>query len=192
MAGSRDREDEPLDTGARAGGREAPPASVDEALARARDHALAAAAELGGAARALLDAASLSATGAPSEAHLALRLVSRGIEELVRVLGRSQRAPASLLNALADALDAEIARWQERADEDAEARAVLRAYLGVREILWELGVRRRPAQQGRGSGEPPRGRAQGRHAAGDAGAETPTRRRHATARPRLQRVPVEG
>jgi hypothetical protein len=164
---------------------------VDEALGRAREHAVAAAVELGAAARALLDAASLSATGAPSEAHLGLRLLSRGIEELVRALGRSRRAPASLLDALADALDAEIARWEERADEDPEARAVLRAYLGVREILWELGVRRRPAQEAQAAGKA-RAREQGRHATGDGAGEIPTRRRDAKTRPRLQRVPVEG
>jgi hypothetical protein len=191
MADSGERGEEPRGTHDPAGARETPPASVNEALARAREHALAAAVELGAAARALLDAASLSATGAPSEAHLGLRLLSRGIEELVRALGRSRRAPASLLDALADALDAEIARWEERADEDPEARAVLRAYLGVREILWELGVRRRPAQDAQGAGKE-RARAQGRPAAGDGGGEIPTRRRHATARPRLQRVPVEG
>jgi len=166
----------------------APPASVEEALGRAREHALTAAMELGAAARALLDAASISATGAPSEAHLGLRLVSRALEELVRALGRSRRAPASLMEALADALDAEIARWEQRGDEDPEARAVLRAYLGVREILWELGVRRGPAQNGRG---PARGRGEARRGA-DGGAEMPTPRRPAAARPRLQRVPVEG
>ena len=32
-------------------------------------------------------------------------------------------------------------RWEERARDDSDARSVLRAYLGMREILWELGVR---------------------------------------------------
>ena len=191
MARSWDREDGAPTGRARERAGEASPASVEEALARAREHALAAAMELGGAARALLDAASISATGAPSEAHLGLRLVSRALEDLVRALGRSRRAPASLLEALADALDAEIARWEQRADEDPEARAVLRAYLGVRELLWELGVRRRPAQQQRGAGAPRR-RGEARRATGDAGAENPTPRRPAATRPRLQRVPVEG
>ena len=40
-----------------------------------------------------------------------------------------------------DALDAEIARWETKARQDADARAVLRAFLGVRELLWELGMR---------------------------------------------------
>ncbi|MGH7286571.1 MAG: hypothetical protein ACREI8_00945, partial [Myxococcota bacterium] len=35
-----------------------------------------------------------------------------------------------------------IARWEERARQDGEARAVLRAFLGVRELLWEFGIRR--------------------------------------------------
>ena len=42
---------------------------------------------------------------------------------------------------MVEALDAEIARWEERAKTDDDARAMLRAYLGLREILWELGVR---------------------------------------------------
>jgi hypothetical protein len=46
-----------------------------------------------------------------------------------------------LLRSIAEALDAEVARWQARAESDPEARAVLRAFLGLRELLWEFGIR---------------------------------------------------
>jgi hypothetical protein len=45
------------------------------------------------------------------------------------------------MNAVLQALDQEITRWQERSLTDVEARAVLRTFLGLREILWEFGVR---------------------------------------------------
>jgi hypothetical protein len=47
-----------------------------------------------------------------------------------------------LLDSIADALDAEIVRWEQLAADDLEARSVLRAFLGLRELLWEFGVRR--------------------------------------------------
>ena len=53
-------------------------------------------------------------------------------------------------------LDAEIARWENCSKDNADARAVLRAYLGVREVLWELGLRRpeRSDEPGAASGPP--------------------------------------
>jgi hypothetical protein len=45
------------------------------------------------------------------------------------------------MDEVAAALDAEIARWEASSRDDPEARAVLRAFLGVREILWEVGLR---------------------------------------------------
>jgi hypothetical protein len=80
-----------------------------------------------------------------------------------------------LLAAIAEALDAEIARWELRAQDDADARAVLRAFLGMRELLWEFGVRRSQA------GGPPRE---------DEAIHRPAPARRA--RPRVQRVRVEG
>ena len=35
----------------------------------------------------------------------------------------------------------EIERWEARSARDPDARAVLRAFLGLRELLWELGLR---------------------------------------------------
>jgi hypothetical protein len=122
-----------------------PPESVQEALERAQWHARRALAETLAAARALLDALSLALAGQPSDERRVLGLVARGLDELAAVLGSPDRE-GSLLDSVAAALDAEIARWEERARSDRDARAVLRAYLGLREILWELGVGRRPAE----------------------------------------------
>ena len=129
-----------------------PPAeSVEEALQRASTHARAALAEGIAACRALLDAVSLVAADAPAHANRRLASLARLLDDLTERLAPSATAPhdasASLLIALAEALDAEIARWEERARSDREARAVLRTFLGMREILWELGVRTAPAPE---------------------------------------------
>jgi hypothetical protein len=125
--------------------REALPQRADEALARARDHARAALAEAVLAARCLLDAASLAATGVPAEGHEALRRSALWLDRAAAAAsdGTSGEA-AHWLAAVAEALDAEIARWETRSRIDPEARAVLRAFLSVRELLWEFGLRRDP------------------------------------------------
>ena len=125
--------------------------------------------------QALLDAASLAASGRPAGAHPGIANVARTLEAWSSRLG-GDTDPSSLLTALSEALDAEIERWQERArGDDTEARAGLRAFLGVRELLWELGVRspERPTQRTSPRRDPGRG--------------SPPRRG-----PRVQRVPVEG
>lgn len=114
-----------------------------EALARARMHARRSVAEALAALRALLDAVSLTATGSAGEEHEALRPLARWLERGAQRLagdvdgGGEQAIFASLSAALED----EIGRWERRAANDADARAVLRALLGLRELLWELGVR---------------------------------------------------
>lgn len=144
----------------------AAPESAEQALARAAHHARAAGAELVAALRALLDAASLAASGQPGEdgrlAPLALVL-----DEIQGLLTPDVGA-GTLAAAIAEALDAEIARWEERGSDDPDARAVLRAFLGLRELLWEMGVR------------------------ADAGRAGPRKRGRGPRRGRLQRVPVEG
>ena len=87
---------------------------------------------------------------------------------------------AALLRSIAEALDAEIARWETRAETDPEARAVWRAFLGLRELLWEFGVRREPDANGGGE--------KSKRAARKKGRSTSTRRK----KPRVQRVTVEG
>jgi hypothetical protein len=123
-----------------------PPRSADEAIARARGHALAALGESVLALRALVDAASLATTGAPSDAHAALAGASAWLDGVAEQLqAGAGRNGAPWLDAVAHVLDAEIARWETRGRDDPEARAVLRAFLGVREILWEFGLRPSPA-----------------------------------------------
>ena len=122
-----------------------PPRSVQEALARARHHARNAAAEALRAAHAALDAAALATRGEPAATHPWFGRISRMLEELGLELGGDGAMAETLLHAVAEALDVEIERWEKRAREDADARAVLRAFLGLREVLWEFGVRPRGA-----------------------------------------------
>jgi len=143
---------------------DAAPATLEEALARAREHGRLALAETLTALQALLDAAALAGSGRPLQAHRQLAPLARLLEGLASSLGgRSGDGPERLLASIAEALDVEIARWEERARDDLDARAVLRAFLGLREILWELGVR-----------------------------PGPQRARQRPAGPRIQRVPVQG
>jgi hypothetical protein len=146
-------------------------------LLRALDHARAAAGEAALAARALLDAASLGATGMPAAGHEPLRSLLRRLEELAASAGGGRR----WLAALGAALDGEIARWESRSRTDPEARGVLRAFLGLRELLWELGLRAEPAAGEAPGGAPPR-------------AERPRPRpaTRAAATRRLERVPIDG
>jgi hypothetical protein len=169
---------------AEATGARRPPQDALEALARARGHARLAAAEAVAALRALLDAAGLAAAGAPSDELRGLSALARRLDALDAELREGSASEGALVRALAGALDAEIARWQQRSAEDPDARAVLRAFLGLRELLWELGVRSGSGAAGaRGEpaaeAAPPRERAAPREA-GRARA------------PRVQRVRVEG
>jgi len=165
-----------------AGARTAPADAV-EALARARQHARGAASEALAAVHALLDAAALATSGLPSEANGWLAPLARLLESLSAGLAPDADVmSAPLLTALAEALDAEIARWETRARDDAEARAVLRAFLGVRELLWELGLRRRESAPGG---------PEAARAAPTAGA-APRSPRPVRRRARIQRVPVQG
>lgn len=152
------------------------PRSAEEALASAAQHARAALAEALAAVHALLDAASLAASGEPAATRRLLGPLARALEGLAADLDRAGRERSlPLLAAIAEALDAEIARWELRAQEDADARAVLRAFLGMRELLWEFGVRRSEA---------------GADAREDEAIRRPGAARRA--RPRVQRVRVEG
>jgi hypothetical protein len=149
--------------------------TAEQALTRAATHARSALAESLHALQALLDAASLATSGAPAETRRVLGPLSRTLAGLASGLeGDASDGALGLLAAVAEALDAEIARWELRARDDADARAVLRAFLGLRELLWEFGVRR-PESAERAAG---------------AGARLRPRPRRA--RPRVQRVRVEG
>lgn len=120
-----------------------PESSLDAALLRAQRHAKNALAEGIEASRALLDAASLATSGVRAADHPTFRTADTWALQVAQRLASG--SDAALTNAIADALDAEIERWEARAATDDEARAVLRAFLGVRELLWELGVRKERA-----------------------------------------------
>ena len=159
---------------------------------RARGHARLAAAEGLAAFRALLDAAALATTGEASGELRFLGSLARQLDETGAALRAGSAGAEALVTALAEALEAEIARWQARSAEDPDARAVLRAFLGLRELLWELGVR--PRADGEAPAEQPRGTARG----GPRGGAAPRPRAAGRASeeprpgPRVQRVPVEG
>lgn len=159
--------------------------ALQEALERARRHAKNAVSESLAALGALLDAASLASTGVSARVHPLFAGSARRVDAWSRALAEEGRIGGELGAALADALDAEIARWEERAREDGEARAVLRAFLGLRELLWELGVRRPPrgGDGAPGGAEPP---PDGGPDAGGPDATPGPRRR------RVERVPVQG
>jgi hypothetical protein len=144
-------------------------------LARALGHARVAAGEAALAARALLDAASLGTTGVPAEGHESLRGALRWLETLAANAGESEGR--RWLDALGAALDAEIARWESRSRTDPEARGVVRAFLGLRELLWELGLR----------GAPPAPPAETKQRA-----PRPRPKPRRSAARRLERVPIEG
>jgi len=136
---------------------EAPPETAAAALERAGRHARRALGEALAAARALLDAAALTWSGQPADAHAALR----GLTELLdhqsaRLAEAEGGVPAPVMDAILEALDQEIARWERQAREDPDARAVLRTFLGLREILWEFGFRRNPSRQAGEPAAPPR------------------------------------
>ncbi|MFV1977764.1 MAG: hypothetical protein ACC649_00295 [Myxococcota bacterium] len=157
------------------------PERAAEALARARTHTHAAIAEALAAVHALLDASSLALSGEASASNTVLGPIARILEGLRAEFDESATTgeAAALLRSIAEALDAEIARWETRSESDPEARAVWRAFLGLRELLWEFGIRRESDAGGRKATAKPAARKKGRSAS--------TRRKQ----PRVQRVTVE-
>jgi len=128
---------EPRGRGQRGG----PPESTGHALNRARAHARASLEEALAALEALLDAASLASAGEPASANALLAPVAQLLQDARARLDADDRGSTELLRSIAQAFDVEIARWEARAQDDPDARAVLRAFLGVRELLWEFGIR---------------------------------------------------
>jgi hypothetical protein len=163
----------------------APESSLDEALARARRHAKSALAEALEAVRALLDAASLATAGATAETHPLFAAIDQWFARTSRGFAAEGGLAGGIVAEIAEALDSEIARWEERAKHDADARSVLRAFLGLREVLWELGVRASFAQRAEGERRP-----SGEHARADDARSRSTE--PAATRPRVQRVAVQG
>ncbi|MAG32991.1 MAG: hypothetical protein CL908_19105 [Deltaproteobacteria bacterium] len=154
--------------------------SSDEALTRARHHLRQATLEGLEAARALLEAAlqSTSLRGVIDDSLAAT--LAHSLEDMIAALRASSAfiVPQDLAAPLLRALDAEIAKWEQRSKTDTEARPVLRTFLGLRELLWEFGLRREDEPKAPGSEDP------------KAPSEPPGRRRQAEA-PRVQRFPIE-
>jgi hypothetical protein len=177
-----------------------PPESVEAALRQALEHARNAMAEGLLAGRSLIDAASLAIFGEParlsqagartaSDARVAFAAMARGIDELatrVRSSDATSAAHEGMLRAMLDALDTEVKRWEQRSAHDADARAVLRAFLGLREILWEFGLRRPDAAATTDDAS--------RHGAPAPHSDRPaaSAAREPTPPPRVQRVEVQG
>ena len=163
---------------------EPPPETAAEALERAGLHARRALGEALAAARALLDASAITWSGRPSEENAALR----GLAELLdqqsaRLANAKGDVPAPVMNAVLEALDQEISRWERQAREDPDARAVLRTFLGLREILWEFGLRRDTSHEGaEPATRPQRNEAQAKRAKPRSGPRRPGR---------VQRVDVQ-
>ncbi len=192
----------------RAGSGAERPQSVDAALALAARHGRNALAEALLAGHALLDAASLALTGRPAtqasdlaggnEAVRALARLVGGLDDLAEKL-RADDADGTrrLVDALLDALDSEIGRWETQARSDPDARAVLRAFLGLRELLWELGLRPEAAAEPASTAPPtPRPKRRRKDPARAAKKEAPPRTAASAAagprrRRRVQRVDVE-
>lgn len=119
---------------------EAPHDTAEQALARARRHGLAAAAEAAAAVQALLDAALLAGEDTAQGGLAALR---EALEALRRRLDADGGFDAgAIFNRLTATLDEEIRRWERKSREDESGRSVLRALLALRELLWELRSRR--------------------------------------------------
>jgi hypothetical protein len=158
------------------------PERVSEAVARARRHAHNAIAEALASVGALLDASSLATSGEAASGNALLGPIAQILEGLrAEFDGNTTTGEvADLLRSIVEALDAEIARWEARAETDPDARAVLRAFLGLRELLWEFGIRRDPDADENGEKSTRAARKKGR--------STSTRRK----KPRVQRVTIEG
>jgi hypothetical protein len=143
----------------------------DQAIARARVHVGNAARESVAAIAAILEAGGRASGLDPEQTERLAAEVARRFEAQVGRLREGALFPASLSKPLEEALAREIERWEKRSQRDPDARAVLRAFLGLRELLWELGLARDP--------EPPEQAPD--HSPSDPGPK----------RPRVQRFSVE-
>ena len=147
-----------------------------KALERARVHLERATLEGLEAASALLEAARHASSTLDRSGK---SLAGEALRELERVMARiredsSIELPRALTDPLIVALESEIERWERRARNDPDARTVLRTFLGLREVLWSLGIRR--------ESEPARPRPT---------TESASRKRPRPERSRIQRFDIE-
>jgi len=167
---------------------------VAQALARARRHGRTAAAEALAMLRALIEAASITAGGRPSEASRLFGPISKLLDGFAEELAHGTGGRSSeFLASIAAAIDAEIAHWEERARDDTEARTVLRAFLGLREVLWEIGVKpsATPSSPPATASDRRPDRPDSHRGASPKRGERPDARKSRPG-PRVQRVPVQG
>ncbi|MDG2334168.1 MAG: hypothetical protein P8Q97_08090 [Myxococcota bacterium] len=139
-----------------------PPDTLEEALGQSLEHARASASEALMAARLLLDALSILLANEPvvrhAEHNSPIGYLASSIERWASSLRPPENRPNSPdFPAVLGAVEQEIERWAGRAQDDADARTVLHAFLGMREILWELDAApakrtvRNPARSARAS-----------------------------------------
>jgi hypothetical protein len=165
--------------------------SVRRALERAVHHAQLALSEGVASARALLDAASIGVSGGPARDHPRLSELAWTLDRVAAALsGEAPSLRAAALSALLAAIDGEVMRWEIRSRSDEDARAVLRAFLGLREVLWEMGVRPSEAEPEAKSAKRHEHRGQKR-----ANAERSSPSPRGASRPgatRVQRIKIQG
>jgi hypothetical protein len=170
-------------------------ASVRRALERAVQHAQLALSEGVASARALLDAASIGVSGAPAQDHPRLSELAWTLDRIAAGLsGEAPSLRAAALSTLLAAIDREVERWEIRSRSDQDARAVLRAFLGLREILWEMGVRRSEAESKSGFASDSTGRSEstGHQRASSDRSQPKGRGPAGTPAARVQRIEIRG
>ena len=117
---------------------------AEEALQRARKHLHRATLEGLEAARALLEAAVRTSGLTDASRESLVGNLQSSLENLIAGIRENSSIvlPKAFAEPLAAALEREIKRWERRSQTDPDARPVLRAFLGLRELLWELGLDR--------------------------------------------------
>lgn len=118
---------------------------VDHALSRARLHFSNATREGIAGAAAILDAGGRASGLNAEQAERLAEAIAGRLEKSLAPLRDGSVVPEAVFTPLDEALQAEIGRWEARSRRDPDARAVLRAFLGLRECLWELSQPRREA-----------------------------------------------
>ena len=115
----------------------------DEALSRARTHLRNSTLEGLEAARAMLEAAMHASALAKASPDSMVSELQNQLDDLISRLRENNAfaLPRALAEPLGAAIDSEIRRWEARSHKDPDARLVLRAFLGMRELLWEISSR---------------------------------------------------
>ncbi len=115
---------------------------VDQALHRARKHLRISTVEAFEGARALLEAAMHSSGLTSASPDSLVGQIQRQLDDVIAALRGDAPLvmPRALAKSLGGAIDAEIKRWERLSQTDSDARLVLRAFLALREFLWEIGM----------------------------------------------------